>query len=124
MKRNRMQTHNAQQSDRENGEAGSRRCKSSESNSRLKEGSTAPAGSPSHKSSKINEIKEVSTTPNFDADLGGDGDGDGDEDEDVDGKEGSIAPHFGDIDGEKGSKTPPYENNGDDDGDGEGDGIR
>ena len=125
-----MQTRNAQKSDRGNvnGEAGSLRRKSSES--WLKEGSTAPAGSPRHKSSEIDNIKEGSTAPHFNSDLGdgdSDGDGDIDGDGDVDGKEGSIAPHFGDIDREEGSKTPPYESDGDDDGDddgnGDGDGI-
>ena len=62
----------------------------------IKEGSTAPAGSPRRKSSEIDNIKEGSTTPNFDSDLrDGDSDGEGDGDGDVDGKEGSIAPHFG-----------------------------
>ena len=93
MQRKQMQTRNAQQSDHENGEAGSLRRKSSESNSWLKEGSTAPSGSPIRKSSEINDVKEGSTTPNF-----------------------------GDIDREEGSETPPYDGDGDDDGDGHGDG--
>ena len=99
MKRKQMQTRNAQQPDRENGEAGSLRHKSSESNSRLKEGGTTP------------------NFDNFDSDLG-DGDSDGDRDEDVYGKEVSIAPNFGDIDGNEGSKTPPYDGDGDGDGNG------
>ena len=83
------------------------------------------AGSPRRKSSEIENGKEGSTSPHFNSDLGhGDSDGDSDGDGDGDGKEGSIAPHFGDIDGEEGSKTPPYESDGDDDGDGDGDGIR
>ena len=58
------------------------------------------AGSSSRKSSEIENGKEGSTTPYFNSDLeNGDSNGDGD----VDGKEGSIAPHFGDIDGEEGS---------------------
>ena len=80
------------------------------------------ADSPRRKSSEIDDIKEGSTTPNFDLDLGDgdvDGYGDGDGDGNFDRKEGSIAPHFGDIDGKEGSKTPPYGS----DGDGVGDGI-
>ena len=100
MQRKQIQTRSAQKSNRGNYEAGSLRRKSLESNSRLKEGSNAPAGSPRRKSSEIDNIKEGSTTPNFDSDLrDGDSDGEGDGDGDVDGKEGSIAPHFGDIDG-------------------------
>ena len=55
---------------------------------------------------EINEIKEGSTTPNFDSDLG-DGDSDGDGDGDGDEKGGNVAPNLGDIDGKQGSMTSP-----------------